>query len=65
VDQVKCVTEGGVRFAEVGGQLKEVIVASATDVINVPIQGNCSIVAAWKYIKRSIMQVFELTEKKK
>ena len=36
VDQVQMVTEAGKRFAEVGGQLKEVVVATATDLKHVP-----------------------------
>lgn len=39
VDQVSLVTEGGRRFAEIGGQLREVVVVGANDVANMIVRG--------------------------
>jgi MFS family permease len=39
VDQVNLVTEGGRRFAEVAGQMREVVVAGASDVANMIVPG--------------------------
>ena len=39
VDQVSLVTEGGRRFAEIGGQLREVVVVGANDVGNMIVRG--------------------------
>jgi MFS family permease len=39
VDQVSLVTEGGRRFAEVGGQLREVVIVGANDVNSMIVRG--------------------------
>jgi len=39
VDQVNLVTEGGRRFAEIGGQLREVVVVGANDVAGMIVRG--------------------------
>jgi len=46
VDQVNLVTEGGRRFAEIGGQLREVVVVGANDVGGMIVRGAEGVYAA-------------------